>query len=99
MCLLALICRNRVSRPLHQAVYIICRRGVDSQTALLLLQELLFHKLPQGNKNAATAAGESKGVAEAARDDSLSPLLRNVRHVDGGLAEWHRTVDNDFPLY
>lgn len=50
-------------------VYVICRRGNDSQLAVPLLQKVLGESVPF------------------------------VNDIIGGLYNWSKTVDNDFPIY
>jgi adenylyltransferase/sulfurtransferase len=70
-------------------VYVVCRRGVDSVTAV---QQLL----------AATAAaapgGEGEGEGEGGRRRRGLSAAQMILNIDGGLQEWHRSVDPTFPL-
>lgn len=55
-------------------MFVICRRGNDSQVAVQLLTERM---------------AQSGG----------SPLNLSVSDIKGGLAEWSKCVDEDFPTY
>jgi rhodanese-related sulfurtransferase len=58
----ASVCNQAVGGP----VYVVCRRGVLSSRATLVMLEQGF---------------------------------KNVRNVEGGLSEWHRSVDPSFIMY
>ena len=75
----------------------ICRRGVDSVTAV---HNLLKH-LDDSNAAAAAAAATHDGNSDGAtlHVGKAGAPNRQIYNVEGGLQEWHRRVDPTFPIY
>lgn len=72
-----------------RAIYVMCRRGIDSVAAT----RLLLDEIEAESKHSEQDASESNASADVA---SSRPIIRNV---SGGLQAWTDKIDPSFPLY
>lgn len=83
--------RDRLLADDGGAVFVVCRRGNDSQRAVQKLMEM-------------EAALQLREEAETTVEVGV-PLTKQLRRkklfrdLTGGLTEWHRVVDEKFPIY
>ena len=80
----------------QRSVFVVCRRGNDSQIAVDILKSLLASmKTDFDGRRDEGASGGDGMTLEADTIESIS----GIRDITGGLHAWTRRIDPNFPVY
>ena len=73
-------------------IYVVCKQGNDSQVAVRRLKRYLAARRRRGE-------GSPVGESKEGDDDEEEAWKGGIWDVKGGLVEWRRLVDKEFPEY
>ena len=81
----------------RRSVFVVCRRGNDSQIAVDILKSLLASTSTAFDVGGSDEEGSASDGKKLERD----PIESNcgIRDITGGLHAWTKRIDPNFPVY
>lgn len=81
-------------------MYVVCRRGWDSQTAVELLQSKGLNSIYMLRYIGAPAQGWIGNPPVVPLVTNIIVLMSgDIYHIEGGLVSWSQNIDSTFPIY